>query len=70
MSVVKRVRIAEFICPECGHVNRIQPQLLMEKYREHEVSCAACNHKLEVVVADGISDSLNIIASSKEEPSC
>ncbi len=70
MSVVKRVRIAEFICPDCGHVNRIQPQLLIEKYREHEVSCGACNHKLEVVVADGISDTLNIIASSKEEPSC
>ena len=68
MSAVQKIRIAEFICPDCGRVNRMEAQLLEQKYKEHAVMCKTCHHELEVVIADGLGNNLNIIASSKDEP--
>ncbi|WP_100643655.1 hypothetical protein [Alteromonas facilis] len=55
---------AEFICPDCGSTNHLTPSLCAEKYREHQLRCSRCKHMLEVVVADGIGNRLNVIASS------
>ncbi|MBT0586973.1 hypothetical protein [Alteromonas oceanisediminis] len=64
---IGKTTTAEFLCPDCGAINTISTQLLGEKYRDHEMKCCQCNHLLEVVVADGLRDSVNIIASSVEE---
>ncbi|MDM7859011.1 hypothetical protein QTP81_00150 [Alteromonas sp. ASW11-36] len=57
-------RPAEYLCPDCGHINIVSSHLLRDKYCEHETHCARCNHLLEIVVTDGLGDSMNIIASS------
>ena len=66
-DIIGKTAIADFLCPDCGAINSISTQLLDEKYREHQVKCAQCNHLLEVVVADGLRDTVNIIASSAED---
>lgn len=58
---------AEFLCPDCGHVNQVSAPLIAEKYREHQVKCEQCNHLLEIIIADGIHNNVNIVASSLDE---
>lgn len=55
---------AEFLCPDCGFANKVGAPLLAEKYREHQVKCQQCNHLLEIIVADGIHNRVNVVASS------
>jgi len=55
---------AEFLCPDCGYVNKVGAPYLEEKYREHQVKCQQCNHLLEIIVADGIHNRVNVVASS------
>ena len=63
----KPLQQMEFLCPDCGFINQVGSQVLNEKYREHQVKCQNCNHLLEVIVADGMHDNLNIVASSIHE---
>ena len=64
MQQKTRFKGAEFLCPDCGHMNKASTDLLAEKYQEHHIACSRCNHLLEIVVADGLDDKTNIIASS------
>jgi len=58
---------AEFLCPDCGFVNQVGAPMLDEKYREHQVKCQKCSHLLEIVVADGMHNNINIVASSLDQ---
>ncbi|WP_124916952.1 hypothetical protein [Alteromonas flava] len=60
---------AEFICPDCGSINKIDTAICREKYHEYQVCCQRCNHLLEIVVADGLGEQLNVIASSLDDDS-
>lgn len=61
--------VAEFLCPDCGFVNKVGAPMLNEKYREHQVKCQQCSHLLEIVVADGMHNNINIVASSLDQES-
>lgn len=56
----------EYRCPRCGYINALSQEVLVDKYKERLESCHHCKQKLEVIIASGINDNINLIVSEQE----
>lgn len=63
------LKVHEFMCPCCGYINRVSHNVLGDKYKEQATRCASCNSSLEIIVADGIGDEINLIVTSPPDTS-
>ena len=61
---MKLVAVHEFMCPCCGYINKIEDNRLGDKYKEQAIRCASCKGSLEIIVADGVDDDVNLIVTS------
>lgn len=58
----------EYMCPECSHINQISSEQLVDKYVEQVVHCQACKRTLEMMVADGVDNQINLVVTSVYPP--
>lgn len=54
----------EYMCPECGHINQVSPEQVVDKYTEQLVHCQSCKRPLEMMVADGVDNQLNLVVTT------
>ena len=53
----------EYLCPHCNHVNSIRHDAIRDMYKEQFTHCDSCQTKLEIIPADGINESINLVVS-------
>lgn len=53
----------EFLCPYCNQVNAIREEAIKDMYKEQFAVCNHCQTKLEIIPADGIGESINLVVS-------
>lgn len=59
--------VLEYRCPRCGFINALSRDARVDNFKERLESCHHCKQKLEVIVANGINDNINLIVSAQED---
>ncbi len=57
----------EYLCPNCSCINLLERKQVTDNYHEQTTYCSQCRTKLEVVPANGLDDSINLIVSIAED---
>lgn len=68
MSHSSTKRAHEFTCPYCTETNSLQGAQAYVLNIEQRITCPHCSQEIDVIVAKGIEDRLNVIICSAPEP--
>ncbi len=66
MCAAATSEIFEYMCPQCGEINTIAKDAIVDMYKEQLECCSACHRQLEVTAANGVNNQINLVVEVAE----